>query len=1034
MNVCLRISAFLAVLLGATSVAGTEAGLAVQFNRDIRPILSDNCFACHGFDANTREAGLRLDTAEGAVTELRGGRFAIVPGAPEKSELYQRITAPDPLEVMPPPETGKSLNPEQVSLLKRWIEQGAAYEEHWAFAPVQRPVLPEVKLASWPRNPIDHFVLSVLENEKLKPSPEASRETLIRRASLTLTGLPPAPEEVDAFLADNSPGAYEKMIDHLLESSRYGEHMARYWLDAARYGDTHGLHLDNERSIWPYRDWVIEAFNKNKPFDQFTIEQLAGDLLPEPSLDQLIATGFNRCNVSTSEGGAIPEEFAARYAVDRVETVSTVWMGLTAACASCHDHKYDPLTKKEFYQLYAFFNNLDENPMDGNALLHPPVVRVAAPEEERQLAEFDGKINALQNFVRAGLASVDYTEPLDASEAQELPRKEFVWIEDDLPEEAKASTGSEAWVFVSGPESPVFSGERATVRNATRFGQHFFTEARDRLLIGKDDLLFAHVHLDPENPPRAIMLQFNDGNWEHRVYWGDDLFEFGTNNSPSRRHGGALPEAGKWVRLEVKASEVGLQPGARVNGWAFSQYGGRVYWDKAGIVSALPQGGAGFDSQLVWEQFIREARRTDGVPEEVVKAVRAEERTEEQATLIANHFLEHVHPPTRSLIAPLHEKLAGLRKERDDLDRTIPRTLVTRELPEPRPTHILVRGDYATKGDEVTAEVPNVFPPMALELPRNRLGLAKWLVDPQHPLTARVTINRIWQQHFGFGLAKTAEDFGSQGEPPSHPELLDWLASEFVQSGWDLKQMHRLILSSATYRQSSDFTPDLVARDPENRLLARGPNFRLDGEAIRDSILAISGLLVEKIGGRGVRPYQPEGIWEAVAYTTSNTARYQKDEGEALYRRSLYLFWKRTAPPPTLTTFDAPSRESCRVRRERTNTPLQALALMNDVPYIEAARRLAERMIKEGGSSPQERVAYGFRLATARFPDGQETRILNDLYHSQLAEFQSNGSAASELLSVGDSPYDESLDAHELAAWTMVANTLLNLSETITKN
>ncbi len=1029
---CLALA--LAFVLATLDGAGAESEKRIDFNRDIRPILSENCFACHGPDEKTREAEFRLDARQGAFADL-GGYHAILPGQPAKSELYRRITATKDGDRMPPAKSGKTLSPEEIALLKKWIEQGAEWQEHWAYVPPVRPGLPKVKEGNWPRNGIDYFVLARLEAEGLRPAAEASKETLIRRVMMDLTGLPPTLPEIDAFLADESATAYESLVDRLLKSPRYGEHMARYWLDAARYGDTHGLHLDNERSIWPFRDWVVRAFNENMRFDEFTVLQIGGDLLPEPNLDQLVATGFNRCNVTTSEGGAIAEEFAVRYAVDRVETLSTVWMGMTAGCAACHDHKFDPISQKEFYSLFAFYNNLDENPMDGNALLPPPVVLLATADEKQRLAGYDRQIELVKKGIRGALTAIDYREPLSAEQVRNLQPREFIWIDDDLPAGAKASTDDKAWKFAPQADAPVLSGLKSTARTAEKLGQQYFTGAKHKLRIGKGDKLFAYVFLDPENPPKEIMFEFHDGKWEHRAFWGEDLIEHGKKDTNERRHIGPLPDAGKWVRLEVGAEQIGFEPGAMIDGWSFSQYGGKAFFDKAGIVSKLPQGSNGFESLLAWERYQREVSKPD-LADNVRKAVKEDpaKRSEEQQKEIRDYFLEYAFADTRLVFDPLHAQMDGIKKEREALDKTIPRSLITRELAKPRETHLLKRGEYDKKGDQVHPNVPAILPPFPADQPTNRLGLARWLVDPSHPLTARVAVNRFWQHHFGTGIVKTSEDFGSQGEPPTHPELLDWLATEFIASGWDMKKVHRLIVTSATYRQSSRQASEVAARDPENRLAARGPRFRMDAEMLRDYMLAVSGLLVSEMGGKGVRPYQPDGIWEAVAYPTSSTAKYKRDDGSALYRRSLYTFWKRTAPPPSMLAFDSPSRESCRVRRERTNTPLQALALMNDPQYVEAARHLGKRIMREGGSAAPDRLEYGFRLVTARRPDEKERRILENLYRAHLAEYEQKPEAAETLLGVGESPVASDLEASELAAWTLVANTLLNLDETINKN
>ncbi|MCF7762152.1 MAG: PSD1 and planctomycete cytochrome C domain-containing protein [Verrucomicrobia bacterium] len=1025
---------FVCTLLSVAGFVGEPirgaAEAPLQFNRDIRPILSDNCFSCHGPDEAKRKAKLRLDKEEGALADL-GGYQAVLPGQPSESELIRRIVATDPDELMPPAKSGKKLTPEQVSTLRSWIAQGAQWQEHWAYLPPQRVEAPGM---SWFANPIDYFVSKRLGKEGVEPSSRADKVTQIRRVTLSLTGLPPTPDEVESFLQDASSNAYEKVVDRLLGSPRFGEHMARYWLDEARYGDTHGLHLDNERSIWPYRDWVIRAFNDNKPFDDFTVEQLAGDLLPNPTRDQLVATGFNRCNVTTSEGGAIPEEFAVRYAVDRVSTMATVWMGTTAGCAVCHDHKFDPLLQREFYSLYDFFNDLDENPMDGNALLPPPTVRLATPEQDARLKEFEEQIALVQKVIHSTAEAFPYEDPLGPGQVETLPYREFVWVAVAPPEGAKISTEKESWEYASRREAPVRSESRVVVQNASGLGRHFFTESPTGLNVGVGDRLFVRVYLDPKRTPREIAIRVHDGKgWSQSAFWGEDLIDAGAPDSESRHRVGELPSAGQWVRLEVETSRLGLQPGARIRGMSFDQFDGRVYWDQAGIVSRWPQAGEGFDSLLAWQAYSREQEKPP-LPEAIQKAVKSGVAAQNAAEKkqVREYFVENVHPGARSVFGALHDRVKELTNQRNEFDRSILRSLITRDRNEPIPAHVLKRGEYDKPGEEVHAGVPAVFPPLPEGQPTNRLGLARWLVSPEHPLTARVTVNRMWQQHFGIGLVRTAEDFGSQGEPPSHPELLDWLATEFVARDWDVKAMHKLIVMSATYRQDSRVRSEL--RDPENRLHARGPRFRLDAESIRDSVLAISGLLVEEIGGKGVKPYQPPGIWKEVAYTSSNTSNYKRDSGDALFRRSVYIFWKRTAPPPMMRIFDAPTREACQVRRERTNTPLQALALLNETLAIESARHMARRMIREGGGSCAARVAYGFRLATGRTPDVEEQQTLNALCDRLRADYEADPGAARKLLEVGESRLDPEEATPELAAYTMVANTLLNLSETITLN
>lgn len=1023
----------LPLLMLSVTASSLKAQEKLDFNRDVRPILSENCFKCHGFDNKNRAAGLRLDLREGATVKLESGAIAVVPSDLAASELIKRVEHADANEVMPPPSTGKKLTAAQIETLKRWIQEGAEFKQHWSFISPARPAVPQTKNAAWVKNPIDAFILARLEKEGLAPSAVADKVTLIRRVTLDLTGLPPTIAEVDAFLADESPSAYETLVDRLLKSPRFGEHAARYWLDAARYGDTHGLHLDNERSIWPYRDWVVRSFNQNLPFNQFALEQIAGDLLPNATLDQKVATGFSRCNVSTSEGGSIDEEVLVRYAVDRTETLSTVFLGMTLGCAVCHDHKFDPVTQKEFYQLYAFFNNVADRAMDGNALSPPPIMKLTPAETQARIADLDQKIAAANAEIAAQLAKVSYTDPNPYVTPESQQPQEFVWIEDDTPAGAQRQ-GTTPWQFVKKEEGPVFSGERSTVRAGDGVTQHFFTGATAPLKVGDGDKFFAYVYLDPQNPPKAIMLQFNDGSWEHRAEWGDQSIGFGNLGTPGRVAMGPLPKLGEWVRLEIEAAKVGLAPGASINGWAYTQSGGKVYWDKSGIISRTTQPGQSYKSLAQWEANEKLLAKPTA-PAPVVEAIKVEvaKRTDAQNKLIRDYFLEHVYLETRSIFDPLHKQVADFTKQRADTDNSIPTSLVMADNPPGRETFVLTRGAYDKPGEKVAPGVPAIFPALPEGAPVNRLGLAQWLTSPQHPLVARVTVNRYWQQFFGIGIVKTSEDFGSQGSWPANPELLDWLAVEFVESGWNIKHLQKLILMSATYQQSSKVTPELHSRDPENLLLARGARFRLDAEVIRDTALFDSGLLVEKQGGRGVRPYQPEGIWEAISFQGSTTQNYKPDSGESLYRRSLYTFWKRTAPPPSLATFDAPSREACVVRRGRTNTPLQALALMNDQQYVEAARKLAERMMIEGGADPAARLTFAFRLATSRVPRDPEKAILLRLLDQHQKDFQADVPAAEKLLAIGEAKRNETLPPAELAAYTMVANLILNLDEVVTK-
>lgn len=1021
--------------------SGLDAAPApVDFARQVRPILSNKCFQCHGPDEQSRQGNLRLDLRAGLFERGDAEHRVVVAGDPDQSELIRRVAADDPDVRMPPPDSAR-LTDDEIALLRSWIAEGAQWQEHWAFIPPIRPVSAaspsSAEHAGWVQNEIDQIVLPQMLAHALSPSPETQREALIRRVTLDLIGLPPTIDEVEAFLADDSPAAYERLVDRLLRSPHYGEHITRQWLDAARYGDTHGLHLDNIRSIWPYRDWLIRAFNDNRPFDQMIVEQLAGDLLENATRDQRVATGFNRCNVTTSEGGSIAEEYYVRYTVDRVETMGTVFLGLTLGCAVCHDHKFDPVSQQEFYGLFAYFNSLNENPMDGNALLPPPFLEVPTAEQSARRDRLQTELQTARAEFDQALTAIEYVDPHADAAADAVPPTEFVWVEDSLPAGATQHSTGHEWTFVSAPE-PVFAGLQATKRTAEGFGQHFFTGAKPELVIGAGDVFFAHVYLDPEHPPRQVMLQFNDGSWEHRAFWGEDLIGGGTAETASRRRLGDLSPAGQWVRLEVTAEQVGLVAGAKVNGFAFSQFDGTAYWDQAGLVTRMPQAGQTFESQRVWELIVGEGK---DLPQPVQAALKVAiaDRNDEQRQTLRRHFLEQIHAGTRTALTPLRARRDQLQQELDAINEAIPKTLVVEELPQPKEAFVLLRGEYDKKGPSAERRLPAVLPPLPLGAPQNRLGLARWLVDRNHPLTARVTVNRWWQRYFGTGLVKTAEDFGIQGEAPSHPELLDWLAVEFMESGWDVKHLQKLIVMSAAYRQQAHVTPEAYARDPENRWLSRGPRFRLEAEVIRDSALAAAGLLIGDIGGPSVKPYQPGGLWEAVGYTDSNTARFTQDAGEKLYRRSLYTFWKRTSHPPSMSMFDAPSREACNVRRARTNTPLQALALLNDKQFVEAARHFAQRILREGGTTDEDRIVWAFQTVAARRPDADEVGVLGELLDRQRANFTQQPAAASQFIDAATTQpqpthleRDRSLDP-ELAAWTLLANLLLNLDEVVTK-
>jgi Protein of unknown function (DUF1553)/Protein of unknown function (DUF1549)/Planctomycete cytochrome C len=1016
---------------------GDAKSRPVNFARDVRPILSDHCFACHGPDDKARKASLRLDTKEGAFARLKSGGLTIAPGKPDESELVFRIESDDPELRMPPKKTGKPLTADQVGLLRQWVEQGTTWSTHWSFNIPQKPALPSLKNTAWPINEIDRFILARLEAEGLSPSPSASKTTLIRRVTLDVTGLPPTLWEVDAFVADPSQEAYEKVVDRLLDSPRYGEHMARFWLDAARYGDTHGLHLDNYREAWPYRDWVIHAFNANKPFDRFIVEQLAGDLLPSATPDQIIATGYNRCHVSTNEGGSIEEEVYVRNIVDQVDTNGTVFLGLTTGCARCHDHKYDPIRAKDYYQLFAFFNNIDGPALDGNSDKWAPIVQVPSPKQTAALQAADCQIGELKKTTAAEAAKARsaYDIKADSALSEAALRADFVWIDDALPMGASPQ-GNGPWNFVGKPD-PVFSGSLALRNTAQGLDQRFFDNAARKLKAGAGDTLFAYVHIDPAQPPRELMLQWHtNGGWSHRAYWGENLIDWGADGTPERLRMGDLPDSKKWVRLEVPVAKLKLTPGTLIDGWAFTQFDGTVYWDNAGIQTETPQEGQIYESLTAWVRAQR-ASKGAGLPANLKATVALERsrRTEAQTNELRAYFIEHAYTKTSGTFEPLRSRLEQVARARKQLDEQIPTTLVFREKAgEPKPAYLLKRGEYDQRGEKVGRALPAFLPPLPPGAPVNRLGLAQWLIAPNHPLTARVAVNRFWQQLFGTGIVKTAEDFGAQGEPPSHPELLDWLAVQFQEDGWDVKRFMKRLVMSATYRQSSRVTPESLAKDPANRLLAHGPRFRLDAEMLRDQAFFVSGVLVEAVGGPSVKPPQPAGLWEAVAYTDSNTAHFTADtDAEKIHRRSFYTFWKRTAPPPQMTTFDAPSREACQVRRERTNTPLQALLMMNEPQFIEAARALAERTLREGGKATDERLAYMFRLVTARSPGTKDFAELSSALSDLKAHYAKQPDAAKALIAAGESKPDPRFNTTELAAWTMIGNVILNLDEVITK-
>ena len=1029
----------------------------VDYNFHIKPILSDRCYQCHGPDENARKAGLRLYTEEGTKeATLESGGHAVVPGSLRRSKLYQRLIEDDPDAVMPPPESNLTLTDYEKALIARWIEQGAEWKPHWAFIPPGKPDLPALKNPSWPRNGIDHFVQARLEREGLRPTDEATKETLIRRVTFDLTGLPPTLEELDAFLADDSPTAYETLVDRLLASQAYGERMASEWLDVARYADTHGYQADRERRMWPWRDWVIQALNDNLPFDDFATWQLAGDLLPNATTTQRLATAFNRNHRQTEEGGSIEEEFRVEYVADRTNTTGTAFLGLTMECARCHDHKYDPISQKDYYRFFSFFNNIDESGQTSHFTDAVPVPALLLLEEEtaRTLDDLNEQIAAKEQALEA--FATDARPGFDAwlrqQDAERLP-----------PAPTRGLVAAYAFEQINGdkvrnlvrPDQPgttVYDPVIAPGRfgNAIRFdgenGLHFedvgvfaradpFTlslwikaarwedwnvlvhrtqaalDAGSRgyeLSMQQGRLVAGLTHMWPENALRVMTrdaLPLNE--WLHVVM---------TYDGSSRAEGVQVYAGGKPAAITVvrdnlfknityERVDVNLTMGYRFRDTGF----------KDGLIDAFQV----FDRALTAIE-VAQLSGVNPLPALFDEAGRTEAARE---TLFA-YYLAHHHPGYESM----QNELRALRRRQNETIAPTPEIMVMKEMPTPRPSHVLLRGQYDNKGDAVEPGTPEQIMPFPDNLPQNRLGLAAWLVDPQNPLTARVAVNRFWQRYFGTGIVATAEDFGNQGALPTHPQLLDWLATTFVESGWDVKAMQRLIVTSATYRQASTASPALLQRDPQNQLLARGPSLRLSAEMIRDHALAASGLLVRKVGGPSVKPYQPAGLWEE-----KSDLKYVPDTGEGLYRRSLYTFWKRTSPPPSMMTFDATTRSQCVMRRQRTSTPMQALVLLNDPQFVEAARKIAERMLTEGGDTVETRIAFAFRLLTSRLPKPAEADVLRALYQEQRQTFSQDRAAALALLQTGESPWNSSLDPVEIAASTILANALMNFDEAVIK-
>lgn len=1045
------------------------------FNRDIRPILSDRCYACHGPDKANRKTTMHFDSEEGARTPLASGGLAFVGGDLGKSVMYQRITSDDEAFRMPPAYMGYAkLSAREIDLIKRWIEQGAQWQKHWSLIPPQAAPQPQVMHKEWPRDAVDYYVLARLEHEGLAPSPEADRATLIRRVTLDLTGLPPTPAEVEAFPHDPSPNAYEKVVDRLLSSPRYGENLAWQWLDAARYSDTNGYQSDGVRSMWRWRDWVIDAFNRNMPFNEFTIEQLAGDLLPHPTRDQVIATAFNRNHRTSAEGGIIDEEFRVAYVVDRVDTTSNVWMGLTVGCARCHDHKYDPILQKEYYQLFAYFNNVPDRGFVYNFGNQEPYIKAPTPEQEARLKEFDRKVAAAEASYAAMKPDITRSQRawehwVKASHIPDWNLSEGLILHFPLDGDLRETTGvyDRRNSFNHSPEGtpptdkpddprePVVEGSAGASLPFVpgRTGQAASFDGR-RYVNGGTVLKFDYLDpfsfaawINPSAPNGAILssvedvhegsgygLYLRDGKlrFNFTFRWTDLGMRLETKQplAMNQWHHVAVTYDGKRKPAGVKLYVDGVSQEINVlfNEMSWPLGSSKPFRIGAGEGPEDRFHGAIADVRIYNRALSAEEVGVLPVLETVpqIAAISPAKRTPAQANKLAFCFLDQYAPQG---VQEARHAVAVTQEARDQYFASIPTVMVMKEGPQ-RDAFILKRGAYDMHGDKVSAGLPHVLPPMPAGFPNNRLGFAEWLVDRSNPLTARVTVNRFWQMLFGVGLVKTVEDFGSQGDWPVYPDVLDDLSTRFMDSGWDVKALLKTIVMSATYRQSSRVTPALLERDPENRLLARGPRFRLPAEMIRDQALAVSGLLVEKIGGPPVMPYQPPGLWEELSFGGDS---YKVDEGEGLYRRSLYTYWRRTVAPPTMVTFDAATRETCIVRANRTNTPLQALDLMNDVTYLEASRKFAERMMKDGGSTTEARIDYAFRVALARAANPREQAVLAETFNQFRGRFEAKPDAAAKYLAEGKSPRDASLNPVDLAAYTAVASLILNMDETVTK-
>lgn len=984
----------------------------IEFNRDVRAILSDKCFACHGPDANHREADLRLDERESAIL-ARDGHRAITPGKPEISELIVRITTDDEFSVMPPPESGKPLSKKEIATIRQWIAEGAKYQQHWSFISPSRPDLPSVKQQAWVETPVDAFILKRLEKEGVAPSEIADRRTLIRRLSFDLTGLPPTPKEVEAFVNDSSPDAYEKVVDRLLASPHFGERLAIYWLDLVRYADTLGYHGDQVRSVSPYRDYVIKAFNNNKPFDQFTIENLAGDLLPEATLWQKVASTYNRLNRASGEGGVQPKEYLAKYAADRVRTTGAVWLGSTFGCAECHDHKFDPFTTKDFYSFAAFFADVKEQGIVSGAR-HIAQLPVPTPEQQAELDQLTQKLAEAN-------AEFDRKTPEREHGFQE-------WKEELVQ-------ASNLWTAVTPTNVVSTSGATLTVQEGGSVLASGENPANDvyeieiplaiKQLGGLRLEILPHDSLPAKGPGRAgngnLVLQKVEASINDKpVSWKTGVATHSQNSHSGQYVVDGNPNGWAILPQTGKANSLLLQTKTP-----------QEVSESATLKIRLHQNFGNNHTLGHFRFYVTESSQQGSpdslVKEELVAIIKKQETTEDDEKKLWDEFRQRT-----PLLADVRKQQKELQQRKTTVQNSVVTTLAT-DSTQPREMRVLPRGNWMDdSGQVVTPQVPEFLPAPNINEDRrlNRLDLARWMVSEENPLVARTFVNRLWMLYFGNGISRSVDDLGSQGTWPTHPELLDWLAVDFRENNWDIKRMVKMMVMSNTYRQTSKPSPELQARDPYNELYARQSRWRLDAEMIRDNALAISGLLVDELGGKSVMPYQPAGYWAQLNFPKR---KYQHDQGAAQYRRGVYTHWQRTFLHPSLLAFDAPAREECTARRERSNTPLQALVLLNDPTYVEAARKFAERVLSEGGDTVESQLNYAWQLALSRQATEQELSIMQELIRANLVRYANDSSAAQQLLNTGLAPVDQSLDQVELASWTAAARTILNLHEAITR-